>query len=612
MGQQDPYIRVRVGEFSEKTYTQDNGGGDVIFDFLDFKAVVTREILEKGKIEFEAWDENSNLDLRGDVLIGSGFALLDKIKNYGENIEMEIPIKDKKGKLSGKILAFLRLEEKSINEKDNVIIPINTEFTSGTLYIKRIVSFNLVNTEILSILGEKKDPFVCLSIKNDGLDWDGMTPILNNTNNSSVWDFLDFQFDITRDQLINGILNLTVKDKNNFKNDSIIGIGSLELKKINNLDKLLELSVDLKVKDKKGNFIEKSRGKLVCYVELKLKKEKEYFIKEGFKFGKLQISRIQTFNLKNTEIFGASQDPYCVLKIGEIWTEKTSTKNSAGSDVLWDFLTLNCDINRDQVINNLLEVSVFDENSTRKDSIIGKGETSLMICGSDINNEKELNIPILDSKGKPSGRVNVFIKITDFENEDNIIIPETFVDGSLKIKRITLSNTSINNQFHISKIEPYVIIKLNKFNERTTKCTDDEDINNITWKNLNYTINCDNKCVQTSELIVEVWSHSSLNLTSDTLISSSKIPIRKSGGHIGKEIEITRDLNIPGKEGKYAGKVTVLCQLNPNEILLKEPDLGTNYSIFYFILFYFVNLFHLVVFSLFFSLNFYFRYIFTM
>ena len=116
MGQQDPYIRVRVGEsFSEKTYTQDNGGGDVIFDFLDLKAVVTREILEKGKIELEAWDENSNLDLRGDVLIGSGSALLDKIKNYGENIEIEIPIKDKKGKLSGKILAFLRLEEKSEN-----------------------------------------------------------------------------------------------------------------------------------------------------------------------------------------------------------------------------------------------------------------------------------------------------------------------------------------------------------------------------------------------------------------------------------------------------------------------------------------------------------------
>ena len=193
----------------------------------------------------------------------------------------------------------IKFNKEKWDEKDDMIIPIKSDFTSGTLYIKRIVSFNLINTEILSILGEKKDPFVCLSIKNDGLEWDGVTPILNNSNNSSVWDFLDFQFDITREQLINGTLNLIVKDKNNFKNDSIIGVGSLELKKVNNLDKLLELSIDLKVKDKKGNFIEKSRGKLVCYVELKLKKEKEYFIKDGFKFGKLQILRIQTFNLKN-------------------------------------------------------------------------------------------------------------------------------------------------------------------------------------------------------------------------------------------------------------------------------------------------------------------------
>ena len=97
-------------------------------------------------------------------------------------------------------------------------------------------------------------------------------------------------------------------------------------------------------------------------------------------------------------------------------------------------------------------------------------------------------------------------------------------------------------------------------------------------------------------MIIEVWSHSSLNLSSDTLISSSKLPVRKSGGHIGKEIEITRDLSIPGKEGKNAGRVTVLCQLIPQEILLKEPDLGLKYLIFnsisfcsYFI--YFVVLF---------------------
>ena len=164
-------------------------------------------------------------------------------------------------------------------------------------------------------------------------------------------------------------------------------------------------------------------------------------------------------------------------------------------------------------------------------------------------------------------------------------LSNNFIDGTLKIKRITLSNTSINKQFHISKIEPYVKIKLDKFNERTTKYLDSKELNNITWNNLNYSINCDNKCIQSSELIVEVWSHSSLNLNSDILISTSKIPLRKSGGYIGKEIEITRDLIIPGKEGSNGGKVTISCQLNETEIILKEQNLGTKYLFSYYCFF---------------------------
>ena len=591
MGQQDPYIRVRVGEiYCEKTYTQDNGGGDVVFDFLDFKAPVTKNILETGKIQVEAWDENSKIDLRGDVLIGSGSALLENITNIGENVEIEIPIKDKKGTLSGKILVFLRLEEKLLI--GNNLIPINLDFISGTVYIKRIVSFNLENTEILALFGDKQNPYVSLSIKNnDGLEWDGVTSVLNNNNSndkSSLWDFLDFRFDVTRNQLINGILNIIVKNKNNLQNDFIIGEGCIELKNINQLNKLLELSLDLKTKDKKGNFVDKLRGRLVLYIELKLKENKEYILKEGFQFGKLQITRIQTYNLKNTEILSTKQDPYFVLKLGDHWTEKSYTQNNVTKDVLWNFLTINCDINSDQIRNNELEILIYDENNTRKDCLIGKGQSSLMICGSDIGKEKELNINILDEKGLFAGRVLIFAKIIEFEEDDNIIISNNFIDGTLKIKRITLSNTSINKQFHISKIEPYVKIKLDKFNERTTKYIDSKELNNITWNNLNYSINCDNKCIQSSELIVEVWTHSSLNLNSDILISTSKIPLRKSGGYIGKEIEITRDLIIPGKEGSNGGKVTISCQLNETEIILKEQNLGTKY------------IFPIIAFSLFF------------
>lgn len=575
MGQQDPYVRVRIGEYTEKTYTKDNGGGDVLFDFLDLKVPVTREVLQSGRIEMEAWDENSKLDLRGDVLIGSSSCVLEGVTTMGETVELEFQLKDKKGKDSGRILAFLRLEDTPPPVEVELPV-IGDSFKEGTVFVRRIVSFGLQNTEMFAVLGGgKQDPYVTLKVKDTvppgGLEWEGSTPVLNNAGANNVWDFLDLKFDVTRNQLLSSSVDVMVKDKNITRGDALIGGGVIQLKKINALNQLLELPIDLKMTDKKGVVIEKSRGKLVCYVELKLKEQTDFVLQKGFKFGKLQITRIQTYNLKNTELgLGALQDPYCVLKLGEGWTDKTYTQENAGADVLWNFLSINCDINAEMVRNEKLEITVFDENTGRKDALIGSGSTSLMSCGAKIGEEKELSIAIVDEKEKPSGRVIVYAKIIESIEEDNIIIPDTFIDGILRIKRVTLSNTTVGKDFHLLKSEPYVILKLNKFNERTPVSTNKNE-SNVTWNNLDYAVNCDYKTVQSSELLVEVWTHS---MTGDTLVSTAKVPVRASGGGIGKEVEISRELVIAGKEGKAAGRVTVACQLNPSEVKLKEKDLG--------------------------------------
>lgn len=76
IGSQDPYVKVKVGDYTDKTYTKENGGSDVLFDFLDLKAPVTALLLQKGLIEIEVWDKNST---RADVLIGEGSGLLEEI-----------------------------------------------------------------------------------------------------------------------------------------------------------------------------------------------------------------------------------------------------------------------------------------------------------------------------------------------------------------------------------------------------------------------------------------------------------------------------------------------------------------------------------------------------
>ena len=57
LGIPDPYIRVRVGTYAEKTYTIQNGGCDALFEPLDMKLPVTAGTLRLNKIEFEVWDE---------------------------------------------------------------------------------------------------------------------------------------------------------------------------------------------------------------------------------------------------------------------------------------------------------------------------------------------------------------------------------------------------------------------------------------------------------------------------------------------------------------------------------------------------------------------------
>lgn len=578
-GTHDPYVRVGVGdEYKARTHTVSNGGANVLFEPLDMKVPVTAAVLLSGSIHAEAWDENSKISITGDVLIGTGLGPLEGVRVMGESVEVSVLLKDKKGKPAGRLLVFLRLEECSAEGSASLQVPMDESFIDGTVHVRKIASYSLQNTELLGMFGEKQDPYVFLTAigkkeeggEGEGVQWEGTTPVLNGAGLNNVWDLSGFQFDVTRTQLLNCNLKLCVKDKNKMRGDSVIGEGILSVGKINKLNSLIELPVDLKLLDKKGIPIEKSRGKLVVTVEITLKQKTAFVLQEGFKFGNLQISKIQTYNLKNTEIgIGSTQDPYCVLKLGGDWSERTPTLKDGGGDVLWNFLQVSCDVDADLIKKELLSVSVYDENNTRKDCLIGSGEVSLLQCGASIGQSEELSVSLLDDKGKAAGRVIITAIITHPEKEEESVLPSSFSDGILRVKRITLANTTVGAGFHLFKEDVFVVLKHSKITEKTSKSSPD-DVANASWTELDYTFPCSRKNVQGGEVTVELWSHSALQ--GDVLVSSASVPIRVLAGRIGSQVEITRDLMVQG--GKPGGRVTLLCQLDPCKVILKDLDLG--------------------------------------
>ncbi len=143
VGLQDPFCVLKLGTWTEKTFTIDNGGGEVLFDWLDMKTIVTKEMLQSNvKLTAEAWDENT---LRN-TLIGTGVASLKKLVRMDEEVQLTVNLLDSSGESSGRLLVFCKLEEipepvpledGNNNDKDlNVLLPVDVSV--GRISVKRI------------------------------------------------------------------------------------------------------------------------------------------------------------------------------------------------------------------------------------------------------------------------------------------------------------------------------------------------------------------------------------------------------------------------------------------------------------------------------------------
>lgn len=133
---------------------------------------------------------------------------------------------------------------------------VEAGFVKGMLLISSAQGFKLPNKEITG----KGDPYISFKLGA----WDARSKTLFNAGGNTVWNDMDLSTLVTADDLRTHALTVQVYDENNLRGDSLIGSGSLVLKRpANKIGTEVEVSVPLS--DKRG----RSAGRVVLKVQVR-------------------------------------------------------------------------------------------------------------------------------------------------------------------------------------------------------------------------------------------------------------------------------------------------------------------------------------------------------
>lgn len=137
------------------------------------------------------------------------------------------------------------------------------------------------------------------------------------------------------------------------------------------------------------------------------------------------------------------------------WSGRTTTLSNVGKTALWPNITdLMAEVDRGILLESKLRVVVMDENSFRKDSLLGAGSISLRRLGPRINSEVELTVDLQDN-GTAIGHVIIGATLRAARAEEIIeTISEesiTFQKGVLIIKSISATNMRGGDSGHFDK-----------------------------------------------------------------------------------------------------------------------------------------------------------------
>eukprot|EP00605_Chrysophyceae_sp_TOSAG23-4_P000122 GSChrysophyteH1.ASY1.ANO1.133.1 assembled CDS len=586
IGQADPYIIIKDTEGTEigRTYIATDMGGSVLFDHLDIRTkqdvLFQANDLRDKSFVIEAWDDNVGFD----KLIGSGLLQLDDlIGPYDQEVEMRsLHLTDKSGNLTGRVDCFGILEQPPPPKDAPLELP--EKFEKATARITSIAAFGIENKNMLGFLN-KADPYLELGLFDEsGITgspiWTGHTAAKMDAGEHALFNYLDLEFPVNKTLLERGTLQVVAKDKNIRKEDAFIGCGTCSLRRaaasiqvdektgdLSDSGKTVELSLDLNC-DAPGKLGKKSHGRLTIYIEIAKEQPDESTLhhKPDFEYGILRISKICTFDLKNVEMFSkwtdSRQDPFIKVAFGA-WTEQTHVQENMGSDVTWDFLTMERPLYTEDILQNRLRIEAWEHNHVLKHKLIGTGEVRIIkgVTTEAIGKEVKLSVKLEDDNHNPTGRADVYLTVT--EPEIGGEIPADFELGILTIKRATIIGASAR--------KPSLKFSLNEQKETTEKFgihSGEDSSQDPVW-DMNFKFHCDQQDARgKSDLLITVMTSSTFGPGSESEYGEAKIQLRDAALSMHKVCEL-RGV-IFDKSEKRLGRIVLQARLS-NDVVKSLP-----------------------------------------
>ena len=302
----------------------------------------------------------------------------------------------------------------------------------------------------------------------------------------------------------------------------------------------------------------------------------------------LRIRKIEARNLQDVEMLGKN-DPFVILKIGDIWNGKTDSLDNTGAVGDWvypdsDSSQMVINMTRSVMETAKMQISVFDENTFKKHGHIGDAEQDLSSLISTVAplgyGEAVLNFDLINPKGKPSGVVSIVFgvqvdvskpkktmtsssdgKVDEGSGEELNSAP--FDAGILHIKRIKcfdLKNVE-KMAFMGDQNDPYVVLRLGSWDDETERI--DGGGANPLWEYMNMKTDVTSDIIAFEKLKVQVYDHNSAS--KDVLIGSADATLYHAitNEKLGTDVDVT--VILKDEKQKTVGRVVLGIEVRPHD-----------------------------------------------
>eukprot|EP01031_Cornospumella_fuschlensis_P026043 gene26043-31445_t len=549
IGKADPFVIISFGDWMEQTSPYKDAGAEVMWNDLSMRTDTTAAELMSKELEVTVYDKNS---MRANAVIGTLRIPLKRLAvSPGKEIVLSEQLVDKKGKSAG--TCEIRAEVRKLDTKNVPKLP--DELTHVELHCFCISAFELKNTEIMG----KQDPFVLIKVGEGKMQ----SPVQVDAGSDTIFENLDMRLILSKQELQQEVL-VEVWDQNTTGN-RLIGTGKASLRSLRTLKEERQVPVNLFTKD--GS----KAGRLLLSLKVdapppspdeEAAADAKIVVPPSFQTGWLDVVRIVAHGLRNTAfldgMLGSRQDPYVELSLGD-WKDKSEVKENGDKDCTWDLLDLSAPVTAETIKSGTMEV-VVKNKGTVKDEIIGVGSCKVIRAAGKISEEVLVKVDLKDKKGKPAGKIDLFLNLHEDERDADYKIPKDFQYGILKVTAIEAFH--LKNTEFLGKQDPFVELAIGDVLKVKTFTKENAGIQ-ASWEHLPFQCDLYREVLETSPMEITVSDENTTR--PNALIGKGSVNLVKCAHFLDKDVTINS--LIYDSKSKVSGKVRLHCKLS-----IPEPE----------------------------------------